>query len=181
MNQDANKATVAMSEDPNKTQLDQMHARQNSQSEAITRLVQISTESTSNIGTLTEAMKSSIKHNEREHDRTREEIKAVRDAKNKSFWPAVGIVATLILSTVGVAVVMAVLVLGPINNAIMDGQNEFRSNHTETRLLVKDLQDADADARVERAIITERHRQEIRIARAWAGTDGRPAFPNPTD
>lgn len=75
-----------------------------------------------------------------------------------------------VMQGLGVAAIIMTAILAPLAYNITANKGEIQR-----------LRESDTVARVERAVITERHRQEMRLARAWVGDNGEPAFPNPTD
>lgn len=175
---DENKKVDSMSIENLQAEFERQDKRQNSQAESITTLVELQATATSNIAMLIDVVAKAGENNKQDHDRTREEIEKLRESKNKTLLPATLIIIGIMVSISGVGITASWLVLTPISQALAEHSRMIDSNHAETRAMVQGLRESDTAAKVERAVIIERHTQEQRMNRAWVDPTGRIAFPS---
>jgi len=147
-----------------------------SHAEDIATLIQAQTTSTNNMESLRKSVERGFDDMRTESKEIRKDIGAVRESKNKSLWPVVIAIATIIVGMGAVAVAMSVLVLNPIGISLASSAESISKNqdsiHKSELKLVEVAKDIQAIKN------TEDHRAKIDFQRytATIGDDGRPWY-----
>lgn len=147
-----------------------------SHAEDIATLIQAQTTSTNNIESLRKTVNRGFDDIRTEYKEIRKDIGAVREFKNRSFWPVVIAIALIIVGMGAVAVAMSVLVLNPIGVSLESSAIAISKN--QTAIHASDIKLAEVVKDIEMIKNIEQHRAEKDFQRdtATMGEGGRPWY-----